>query len=289
MQHSDPKQTAQFLWVGSDLSPLENVCLKSFVAVGYETHLYTYGNVGNIPAGVIVKNAAEIIPESEVFVGAGSRGGSYAPFADRFRYHLLFAKGGWWFDTDHIALKLLPEPTDLLIATQWEGEHGEYPTVSAIWCEPGDQRVQWLRDRADEILSSGVPDDYTRLGPKLMNEMVDHFGLKDNLAPWWEFNSYPYYYVRFLAYKGTKAWLKDVTRYIVHRVRELRKPNYRAAYIRPGSRALHLSNEIWRAEGLDKNVLYHPGCTYGRLQRKHGFDPAEPAVKQARELRKSTS
>lgn len=271
------KQIAQFLWVGPGLSPLESVCLKSFLDVGYEVHLYAYDALDAVPDGVVIMDAGEILPSDDVFLGAGARGGSYAPFADRFRYNLLFQRGGWWFDTDHIALKVLPEPTDLYVATQWEGELGEYACVGAIWCTPGDPRLGWLKDRAAQILEGGTALEYTRLGPMLMNEMVEHFGVQHRLAPWWEFNAYPYYHLDRLVFRTNRAWLIDKLRFARHLMRQVTDKHFRAAYIRPGSRAVHLSNEIWRARGLDKGLLYHPRSPYGRMQRRHGFVPRPSA------------
>lgn len=268
---SIPKQVAQFLWVGAGLSPLENLCLRSFTNLGYEVHLYSYGPLDLIPDGVVVKDAGEIIPEDDAFFGPHTCDGKYANFSDRFRYYLLFERGGWWFDSDHVALKLLPEPGDLLIASQWEGEHGEYACPGALWCKPGDPRMKWLKERCDEILSEGGEREYTKIGPMLVNDLVREFSLKENVAPWWEFNPYPYFFVNRLVYRTNREWLVDKARFLVHLLRQATKKHFRAAYVRPGSRAIHLANEIWRANGIDKNLLYHPGCIYGKLQRKHGF------------------
>ncbi len=269
------KQRAQFLWVGPGLSPLESLCLRSFLDVGYEVHLYAYTPLDAVPDGVVVMDAGEIIPENDQFFGPHTCNGKYANFSDRFRYYLLFNKGGWWFDTDHVALKLLPEPTDLLIASQWEGERGEYATPGALWCKTGDSRMEWLKNRCDEILGKGGEREYIALGPKLVNELVETFSLQANVAPWWEFNSYPYWYVRRLAYLTNGEWLIDKARFLVHLVRQASNRHYRAAYVRRKSRTIHLANEIWRAEGIDKSLMYHSRCIYGKLQRRHGFSPVK--------------
>ena len=205
--------------------------------------------------------------------------GRYANFADRFRYYLLHERGNWWFDIDHVALQLGPEPTDLLIASQWEGERGEYACNGTLWCKPGDPRMKWLRDRCDEILSQKGEREYTKTGPMLVNELVEEFSLRRNVAPWWEFNPYPYFFINRLVYRTNKEWLIDKVRFLVHLARQATKKHFRAAYIRQGSRAIHFSNEIWRANGIDKNLLYHPGCIYGKLQRRHGFVASAPRAR----------
>ncbi len=55
------------LWIGGDLSRLERVCLASFIAHGHKVTLYTYGDVGNIPKGVVLEDANKIIDSSKVF------------------------------------------------------------------------------------------------------------------------------------------------------------------------------------------------------------------------------
>lgn len=263
------KQTAQFLWVGPGLSPLESLCLRSFLEVGYEVHLYAYAALDAVPAGVILRDGKEILPESDVFRGAGAKGGSFAPFADRFRYNLLFKKGGWWFDTDHAAIRVLPEPTGLRISSQWEGPNGQYANVGAIWCEPGDPHIGWLKDKAAEILSAGEAREYTSLGPILMNEMIDKFGLQGSVAPWYEFCPYQHFMMDRLVYKTHAEFLRDKAKSSYHRIKEVLRPGFKASYVRPGTRAVHLWNEIWRVEGLPKFDTYHPGSFYGKLQRKY--------------------
>lgn len=264
---NEGRQVAQFLWVGPGLSALENLCLRSFVETGYEVHLYSYGGLERIPAGVILKDANEIIPENDQFFGPHTCGGRYANFADRFRYYLLYERGGWWFDIDHVALQLLPEPESLLVASQWEGF--EHPTNSVIWCKPQDERLAWLKKRCDEIIGEPGAKPFIAMGPALIKEMVELFEVQP--APWWEFNPVPYYFIHRLIFRSNQEWLKDIGRGLVHRARQLYRPAFRAAYIRRGTRALHLSNEIWRANGYDKEALYHRRSIYGKIQRRLGF------------------
>src|SRR3954467_14258102 len=88
------------LWIGQ-LSPVEQLCLKSFVAKGHNVHLYTYDAIENVPQGVTLQDAAQILPPSQIFRNRRGRGkGSLAGFSDLFRYKLLLDKGGWWVDTD---------------------------------------------------------------------------------------------------------------------------------------------------------------------------------------------
>ncbi|MCF8323269.1 MAG: hypothetical protein K9I26_09045, partial [Flavobacterium sp.] len=92
----------QSLWIGDTLSLNEQLCITSFLFHGHEFHLYTYGTIKNVPDDTIIKDANRIIPSDKIFK---YRKGSYAGFADWFRYKLLFEKGGFWVDTDVICMK----------------------------------------------------------------------------------------------------------------------------------------------------------------------------------------
>src|SRR5262249_37246996 len=132
----------------------EKLCLSSFLRTGYTVHLYTYQDVRGVPPDVVLQDANSILPESSIFKYAGDFGaGSYAGFADRFRYHLLAKKGGWYFDMDFVALRKREPPSDLWFASTWEGEWRECANNCAIWCLPGDQRIIRLRDECDKLCS----------------------------------------------------------------------------------------------------------------------------------------
>ena len=84
-----PSPIINVLWIGQ-LSPLEQLCLKSFVAQGHSVHLYTYDRIDNVPQGVTLQDAAEILPPSNIFRNQLGKGkGSLAAFSDLFRYKLL--------------------------------------------------------------------------------------------------------------------------------------------------------------------------------------------------------
>ena len=72
----------QSLWVGNPLSDIETYCIRSFQNQGHVFHLYTYGNVKNIPKGVKVLDGNLIMPEKEVF----QLKSTFLPFSDIFRY-----------------------------------------------------------------------------------------------------------------------------------------------------------------------------------------------------------
>ncbi|MGO4915647.1 class I SAM-dependent methyltransferase [Pseudogemmobacter sp. W21_MBD1_M6] len=86
------------LWIGAELSWLEQLCLKSFLDHGHKVVLYTYDAVANVPEGVDVRDAAEILPSEKIIRHA--RTGSPAYHADLFRLHMLKKTDYIWADTD---------------------------------------------------------------------------------------------------------------------------------------------------------------------------------------------
>ncbi|WP_109829615.1 glycosyltransferase [Reichenbachiella versicolor] len=91
----------QSLWIEGELSPIEQLSLKSFLRNHHEVHLYHYGEVFGVPKGVMLKDARTVIAESRIFKARGS----YAAFSDLFRMVMLQQYGGYWVDTDVICLK----------------------------------------------------------------------------------------------------------------------------------------------------------------------------------------
>ncbi len=95
----------QALWIGAELSKIEQLCIASFLYHGCDFHLYTYGDVANVPDAeghFVLMDANQIIPEKDIFI---AHGGSYGAFSDWFRWSLLCEKGNFWVDMDVICLK----------------------------------------------------------------------------------------------------------------------------------------------------------------------------------------
>jgi hypothetical protein len=95
--------TIQSLWIGERLSTIERLSIQSFLTNGHEYHLYVYSDVGEVPSGVVLKDASSIIPRDGIFTTRGS----LSIFSDWFRNELLFARGGYWVDLDVVCLRPL--------------------------------------------------------------------------------------------------------------------------------------------------------------------------------------
>jgi hypothetical protein len=102
-----------FLWIGSKLNKLSQLGLKSFLDHGHDVVLWIYDKTcENIPSGVKIEDAGQIIHPDKVFLYSGNgdcRRGSCGGFSDIFRYNLLNEIGGWYCDTDVTCLNNLEE------------------------------------------------------------------------------------------------------------------------------------------------------------------------------------
>lgn len=86
------------LWIGGQLSWLEQLCLKSFADAGHHITLYSYAPISNIPGGVHAGDAADIFPGDPLYRHA--RTGSPAIHADIWRLQLLKKTDKIWVDAD---------------------------------------------------------------------------------------------------------------------------------------------------------------------------------------------
>ena len=100
--------TIQMFWYGAPLSRLERLSVASFLANGHAVDLYAYDDIGAVPHGARMLDAARILPRDALF--RHRRTGSVGLFSDWFRYRLLFERGGIWADCDMVCLQPLDVP-----------------------------------------------------------------------------------------------------------------------------------------------------------------------------------
>lgn len=80
------------LWIGNQLGAISASCLASFIKRGHSVYLHSYQNIIDLPIGVNLLNANEIIPENQII--RHKKTGSYALFSDIYRYQLLKKRSG---------------------------------------------------------------------------------------------------------------------------------------------------------------------------------------------------
>lgn len=233
------REPVQSLWVGARLSALERLAIASFLDHGHPFHLFVYGEVEGAPPGTELRDAAEVLPASEVFTYRDQP--STSAFSNLFRYKLLAERGGWWVDSDLVCLAPFDFAGDTVLAG--ERVRGEAVVATAALRLPaGHPLAAWAWERAAACDRAEV--GWGEIGPRLVAEGVERFALAAHVEPPETFCPLPY-----------DAW---------RRVLDPRPPALPAA-----ARALHLWNEMWRREGADKDGEHPAGCLYERLKARH--------------------
>ncbi len=239
-------EIVQSLWIGDALTVMERLSLRSFLAHGHAVHLYTYGQVAGVPDGVRLCDGREILPERRIFRYRG--GGSYAGFANFFRYQLLYLKGGWWVDTDVACLRPFDFSAEHVFASETDASYERQIITSGVIKAPARSAALLYACRVcDE-------KDVDRLvwgetGPWLLDEVVRHSDLERFVQPYRVFC--PIFWDDIEAFVDPASSFSDIESTLAK------------------SSAVHLWNESWRRRCLDKDASFPAGCLYERLKLKY--------------------
>ena len=236
----------QTLWIGKSLSIVENLCLNSFVKNGHEVHLYTYEKDISIPQGVRKRNANEILPQAEIFTYSNGPGkGSFSGFSNFFRYKLLNLKGGWWVDTDVIALKPFEFDEDFVFAS--EKLRGETKKTHISSCVIKANKSSKIFEEAFQICNQKNKSEISwgETGPRLVHELVIKHGMQKHVKESKCFNPVDYFQFNQILNKEDK---------------EINLSS---------SVAVHLWNEMWRRNNINKNDSFPRESLFEKLKLKY--------------------
>jgi len=172
------------LWIGPQLSSMEQLSILSFLDKGYTYNLYTYGNVKNIPPKVIVKDANEILPESELFTYKNK---SYSAVSNLFRFILLYKKNTVWVDLDIICTKNYNfEKDKYLFVTEPDKLYKVEKLGSCLIRMPQNDiicydAIQKCRREKKKILNGEI---VWGTGPKTIKYIVNKYALHKYVKKW---------------------------------------------------------------------------------------------------------
>lgn len=239
----------QGLWIGSELSVMEQLSISSFLHNGHDYHLYVYDDLKYIPAGTVIMDASKILPSSRIF--QYKHRPSYAGFSNFFRYKLLLERGGWWADSDTICLKPFDFPDEYVVSAEINHRGREVVNNSVIKAPAGSVVMAYAWDICQRKNPARLV--WGETGPKLMAKAVKKFGLE--------------------RYKRTHQTFCPID---YEEWRKVLQPGFELFDKR--TYAIHLWNEMWRLAGQDKNAEYHQNCLYEYLKRTYSpigiFSPA---------------
>lgn len=241
-----PSLVAHFFWAYGELSALERLSIGSFMRHGWCVRLWTYGLTTSLPAGVERCDARRVIPESGVFTYAN---GSYAGFANLFRYAVLSREGGLWADTDVICLspssRVAQENPDGFFVTE-RTQAGEDQVNPNVIFHP-KPRTGDLIDLAHAVADRFDPEQlkWGDCGPRLLT---------------WLARAYPRLAPRIMEpdFANPIDWWRCP--------QDLLSAD---GHIPPGTAFLHCYNETWRRLGRDKDVEYPPGSIMAQVHGEY--------------------
>lgn len=101
------------VWIGPELSLMEQLTIKLLQKYGHEVHLWSYEKIKNVPDKVVERNAEEILPKTSIFTYQGTpfdllanKGiGSLSHWSDQFQLKLLYMHGGIYTQLDVSCLR----------------------------------------------------------------------------------------------------------------------------------------------------------------------------------------
>ncbi len=241
------------------MSRLEQLCMRSFVAHGHRVLLHVYDQPANVPNGVTLADAGKILPRERLFKHAES--GSFAMFADGFRYRLLLEQGGLWVDTDMVCLKPFDfrDHGNLWVAGRAHHQQRGARLAEGTSARAMDERcvraaesraaLDSVKMRRRKLLRQWLPNSRGRMtwgetGPNGLTAAAQHLHCTGAALPFWYF--YPISYANW--HTVFDSSLRD-------------NPGLIAA-----SYGLHLWNEMSRrSPGFDKNGRFPPDSLFEQL------------------------
>lgn len=242
----------QSLWIGDALSNMEKLCIQSFIDHGHEFHLYTYGDIGGIPAGAIVKDGNEILPSMELFSGTKQ---TPSNLSDYFRFALLYKKGGWWVDMDAVCLRPFDMPDENILPRLI----GTYHTSNPIRFAAGNSLMKTMM----ELCKNRLAENRNKRKPMHHGELGFTDFSKVSLAMQMQHLANHNYHFNMSI--GSGAF--DAFNGNCHRDLKFGNNVY----------SLHFGNRNLGKSGFDKNAIYPTESVYEKLKVKHNIVNATDA------------
>ncbi len=201
--------------------------------------MYTYNNL-EVPEGVELRDASDILDQKTIFKYKDYD--SYAAFANLFRYKLLFEVGGIWVDTDIICLKPLRFNKNTIFAGQRLKAGGSCANNNVIKVRKGNiimkECLQYSMSVDNENLKWG------ETGPSLLSKVLLRKKLIKAIAHPILFNPIDWWNWQILLQKHI---------------------DYKFS---PISYSIHLWNEMWRRNKINKYMAPEESTIYDNLLKK---------------------
>lgn len=172
------------LWIPNndenELPLLAHLSLKSMILCGHDVILYTYSHLDNVPEGIQVLDANEIVDKSKIFRYKGGHK-TYSGFANLFRLERLYKYGGTWLDLDVLLIRNINEKfdDDIIICSEPTKIYYCKPNNAILRFPPKDPFVKSMLEYTEKRGSDVVQGE---TGPTLV--------LNTLKGPLYEYNRY---------------------------------------------------------------------------------------------------
>ena len=258
----------QSLWIGGELSNVERLAICSFLHHGHAFHLYTYGEVKNIPKGTVIKDGKTILPEAEIFTHKAT--GSYAIFADWFRWALLYKQGNFWVDMDMVCLR--PLDFDIWPVFGFGREDKKFILNSILAFPARDKICKFMAKACENPLAILAENSFRIKIKKCLLRLIYtqkeyrplvSWGASGGVAPFT--NAATYWNIKHLA--KSEKYFNPMSDLVWEQIftKDIPFESISNSYL------IHLSNEMIRRSGMDKNAKYPEYCIFEQLKKRYLF------------------
>lgn len=265
-----PEYRIAALWIGGPLSFLEQLCLVSFAHAGQHVTLYSYEPVQNVPSGIELADANQILPQQGYLKHAKT--GSPALHSDVFRYHLLAkCDRTIWADTDAYCVKPFTTPNGHFYG--WESK--KHINGGVLGLPQDSETLRLLIDHTSDAWS--IPCWY---GPEYEADLRAKLAAGTPVSaadqPWGVWG--PHAITHFLHQTGEARFaLPRVALYpVAFKDRRLiLRPGWDAnEAITDDTFSIHFYGRRMRRRLVThEDGIPRPRSLFGQLLKKHGIDP----------------
>jgi hypothetical protein len=177
-----PSQDFATFWHGP-LDPITYTCLSSFPHHGVPLRLYCYEPPENVPAGLKLLDAREIIADAGMLHRYLVKGQpSISKFSNYFRYRMIRQTGACWVDSDILCLRK-PDFSRSPVLFGVQIEHDGVPQFNgAVFRLP---RRHPMLAELEARAGAGIDTDtkWGVLGPLLITELARKYGTDAQAQP----------------------------------------------------------------------------------------------------------
>lgn len=156
------------LWIGERLNYLNQLCLQSHLRHGHPVTLYCTDTVNNVPEGVDVRPATEIMEIDRAKVEETSA----SFWSNVFRYKMIEKTGALWIDCDAFCHKPFPDEWDYVYAGH--GMRGAL-NCGVVGLPQGCELLDMLLDYYDNL--PDYPEWWNKNQRRKMDRIRDKFPL----------------------------------------------------------------------------------------------------------------